>query len=315
MLPDRYPYIHQACRLFEALHAPLHYGEQIELRWSSPNFRGAMHRKFFASTEAAAHEAVSLGLNYDVYVGVAPRLGSDGTRGGVRRLGALWADLDAKGEHTVGSRLRQLEDLTYHPSILVLTGGGCHCYWLLTKLADGLEQQERAEGVMRRLGQGLGGDPVWDRARILRVPGTFNYKYKLPRPVELERFKPRLRYDLEELEEMAKAFHEAGAPEGVSTSVPTAGRSSVRRDALATPIEEGERNVTLASVAGSLRDRGLDEETIAVVLLEVNRLQCDPPLEATEVLRIARSVGRYAVGSPRYRRSPARRERRNAEGV
>jgi hypothetical protein len=81
MLPDRYPYIHQACRLFEALHAPLHYGEQIELRWSSPNFRGAMHRKFFASTEAAAHEAVSLGLNYDVYVGVAPRLGSDGTRG------------------------------------------------------------------------------------------------------------------------------------------------------------------------------------------------------------------------------------------
>jgi hypothetical protein len=168
---------------------------------------------------------------------------------------------------------------------------------------------------MRRLGQGLGGDPVWDRARILRVPGTFNYKYKLPRPVELERFKPRLRYDLEELEEMAKAFHEAGAPEGVSTSVPTAGRSSVRRDALATPIEEGERNVTLASVAGSLRDRGLDEETIAVVLLEVNRLQCDPPLEATEVLSIARSVGRYAVGSPRYRRSPARRERRNAEGV
>lgn len=168
---------------------------------------------------------------------------------------------------------------------------------------------------MRWLGQGLGGDPVWDRARILRVPGTFNHKYEAPRPVELERFEPRLRYDLEELEEMAKAFPEEGAPEGVPTSVPTAGRSSVRRDALAAPIREGDRNVTLASVAGSLRDRGLDEGTIAVVLLEVNRLRCDPPLEATEVLRIARSVSRYTLGSPRYRSSPVRRVRRNAEEV
>jgi Primase C terminal 1 (PriCT-1) len=315
MLPDLYPSIHQAHCFLEALHAPLHYGEQIELRWNSPDFRGSMRRNFYPSTEAAAHEAVSLGVFCDVYVGVAPRWDSDGTRAGVRRLGAVWADLDAKGEHTVGSRLRQLQDLTCHPSILVLTGGGCHAYWLLTKPADGLEQLERAEGLMRWLGQGLGGDPVWDRARILRVPSTFNYKYELPRPVELERLEPRLRYDLDELEEMAKAFPEEGAPEGVPTSVPTAGRSSVRRDALAAPIPTGERNVTLASVAGSLRDRGLDEGTIPVVLLEVNRLRCDPPLDATEVLRIARSVGRYAVGSPRYRSSPVRRVRRNVEEV
>ena len=164
---------------------------------------------------------------------------------------------------------------------------------------------------MRRLGQGLGGDPVWDRARILRVPSTFNYKYGLSRPVEPERFEPCLRYDLDQLEEMAEAFPEEGAPEGV----PTAGRSSVRRDALAAPIREGERNVTLASVAGSLRDRGLDEDNIAVVLLEVNRLRCNPPLEATEVLRIARSVGRYTLGSPRYRSSPVSRVRRNAEEI
>jgi hypothetical protein len=274
-----------------------------------------MSRNFYPSTEAAAREAVSLGLNYDVYVGVAPRWGSDGTRVGVRRLGALWADLDAKGEHTVGSRLRQLEDLACPPSILVLTGRGCHAYWLLSRPADGLEQLERAEGIMRRLGQGLDGDPVWDRARILRVLSTFNHKYEASRPVEPERFEPRLRYDLDQLEEMARAFLEEGAPEGVPTSVPTAGRSSVRRDALAAPILTGERNVTLASVAGSLRDRGLDEGNIAVVLLEVNRLRCDPQMEATEVLKIARSVGRYAVGSPRYRSSPVRRVRRNAEEV
>ena len=42
MVPDLYPSIHQACRLFEVLHAPLHDGEQIELRWSSP-YPGNLH--------------------------------------------------------------------------------------------------------------------------------------------------------------------------------------------------------------------------------------------------------------------------------
>jgi hypothetical protein len=163
--------------------------------------------------------------------------------------------------------------------------------------------------------------PVAASVRILELPGLrengdlTDWINAGGTTDEFEHFEPRLRYDLDQLEEMAEAFHEEGAPEGVPTSVLTAGRSSVRRDALAAPIREGERNVTLASVAGSLRDRGLDEGNIAVVLLEVNRLRCDPPLEATEVLRIARSVGRYAVGSPRYRSSPIRRVRRNAEEV
>ena len=58
-------------------------------------------------------------------------------------------------------------------------------------------------------------------------------------------------------------------------------------------IPEGERNNTLASLAGSLRRRGLSEEVIERTLLEVNRAQCDPPLGEDEVKRIARSVARY----------------------
>jgi hypothetical protein len=63
--------------------------------------------------------------------------------------------------------------------------------------------------------------------------------------------------------------------------------------------------VALASVAGSLRDRGLDAEAICVVLLEVNRLRCQPPLAEVEVVGIGRSIGRYPPGSPRYGRSSA----------
>jgi putative DNA primase/helicase len=65
--------------------------------------------------------------------------------------------------------------------------------------------------------------------------------------------------------------------------------------------------VALASTAGSLRNRGLDAETICVVLLEVNRRRCEPPLDEAEVVGIGQSIGRYPAGRPRYVRSSAKR--------
>ena len=64
-------------------------------------------------------------------------------------------------------------------------------------------------------------------------------------------------------------------------------------------IREGERNTTLASLAGSLRYRGLDAETIAEALLVVNRRRCRPPLPDEEARRIAASVARYDARDPR----------------
>jgi hypothetical protein len=181
---------------------------------------------------------------------------------------------------------------------MVWTGGGWHAYFLLEKPADGPKELQRAELLMRRLVAGLCSDPVHDRSRILRVPGTYNWKYGEPRPVVMERFDPDLRYRLEQLEEMAGAL--AG---DVFEDVDKA--DTVSRDVLSGPIRDGQRNVTLASVAGSLRDRGLDAATICIVLLEVNQRRCEPPLAKAEVVGIGRSIGRYPPGSPRYRRSSA----------
>lgn len=174
-------------------------------------------------------------------------------------------------------------------------------FWLLRESAEGSEQLERTERVMQRLAKGLDGDPVHDRSRILRVPGTHNHKYGAPRLTRIERCDPNLRYELDELEAMA---------EGLSRSIggdDPGHAGEVRRDILSSPIRHGGRNVVLASVAGSLRDRGLAVETMCVVLLEVNRLRCEPPLTEQEVAGIARSVGKYTAGSPRYRGSSARR--------
>lgn len=62
-------------------------------------------------------------------------------------------------------------------------------------------------------------------------------------------------------------------------------------------IPEGGRNSTLCSIAGTLRRRGANEEAIVGALHAINEAQCKPPLDTSEVERIARSVARYSPQS------------------
>ena len=59
-------------------------------------------------------------------------------------------------------------------------------------------------------------------------------------------------------------------------------------------IPHGTRNTTLASLAGTMRKRGMTEGAIAAALLADNRERCKPPLEDREVIRIAKSIAKYA---------------------
>jgi hypothetical protein len=61
-----------------------------------------------------------------------------------------------------------------------------------------------------------------------------------------------------------------------------------------TAIPQGERNSTLASLAGSMRRPGFSPQAIEDALQTENQLRCDPPLAATEVAQIARSIGSYS---------------------
>ena len=58
-------------------------------------------------------------------------------------------------------------------------------------------------------------------------------------------------------------------------------------------IPQGRRNVTLASIAGYLRARGLDGEAIYAALQVVNVKRCRPPLPNDEVRHIAFGMDRY----------------------
>jgi hypothetical protein len=66
-------------------------------------------------------------------------------------------------------------------------------------------------------------------------------------------------------------------------------------------IPKGSRNSTLASVAGSVRRRGLGEEAIFAALQIFNQERCTPPLDEAEVREIAKSIVSYEPGDDALR--------------
>ena len=62
-------------------------------------------------------------------------------------------------------------------------------------------------------------------------------------------------------------------------------------------IPEGQRNHTLTSLAGSMRNRGMSKEAITAALI-IDNSRCAPPLPEEEVRAIASSVAQYPPGIP-----------------
>uniref|UniRef100_A0A7C4LM21 Primase C-terminal 1 domain-containing protein n=1 Tax=Schlesneria paludicola TaxID=360056 RepID=A0A7C4LM21_9PLAN len=62
---------------------------------------------------------------------------------------------------------------------------------------------------------------------------------------------------------------------------------------MANVIPSGQRNGTLAKLAGTMRRVGMSPGEIQAALLKANADRCRPPLDPREVYRIAESIGRY----------------------
>jgi ribosomal protein S25 len=62
----------------------------------------------------------------------------------------------------------------------------------------------------------------------------------------------------------------------------------------ANPIPGGQRNATLARLAGAMRRVGMSRSEISAALNQANRDRCSPSLSPAEVEQIAASVARYA---------------------
>lgn len=141
---------------------------------------------------------MQLPTDANIYFGVNPTAGpareggSRGTEADITRLAALVADLDvAPGKCAdLGVAKAIVGDLTAtmgtRPRVSVLSGHGVHAYW---PIANGWINDTftvgHARSLARRWGRlvaavaadhGAKADSVFDLARMLRVPGTFNCK-------------------------------------------------------------------------------------------------------------------------------------------
>jgi len=129
-----------------------------------------------AGTRRAEHATAVRSLFVDLDCGVADSGASKAFPNKRAAVGALEAFLQSTGLGALGQPW------------LVDSGGGVHAYWPLDEDAPPAQWQPVAEAFKRLAKQeGLPIDMTVtaDAARVLRMPGTHNWKYDPPRPVQL----------------------------------------------------------------------------------------------------------------------------------
>ncbi len=122
----------------------------------------------------------------------------------------IFIDFDAKmlkfknADHMIVEVTKLLKDklpAEFQPAFSVKSGGGLHVYWRLKELAY-KENFDRVVAVRQKLARLFGGDlAATDVARIMRVPGSINHKYKPGVEAEItEDFDPQNRVELDDFE-------------------------------------------------------------------------------------------------------------------
>ncbi|ASR85572.1 DNA polymerase/primase [Mycobacterium phage Krueger] len=196
-------------------------GEHVSLNYQAPGgpFSSTVV-PFAEDSDSLQGLALSLGNGRNLWFGVNPTRprGADekgrGTAEDVTRLAAIWCDLDVKPgacrdlphAHQVIDELSAI--LGTRPTAVVYSGNGLQPYWPIddgTIAPSGADWQSMAEhsaelradaaALLKRWGRlacivadGLGAKidrGVYDLARVLRVPGSFNLKDE-PKPVTIE---------------------------------------------------------------------------------------------------------------------------------
>lgn len=212
------------------------------------------------------------------FFGVAPRIEpTHGRADNCACITAVVADIDFKriGEEAAAEAIAAHP---FSPSIVVNTGGGFHCYWLLT---EPLFDTERAVRLLSAWGATVPeSDAVFDLPRVLRLPGSLNRKYDPPRRAVIEVFEPERRYTVEELEEEAAKVAPEVAHEGGGVSL----LASAGGSKLPGQFDEGDRHAALFKMMRSAVARyALTFEEVMPLMEAVNQRRCDPPVPAGDL--------------------------------
>lgn len=142
---------------------------------------------FFDRTNEAAEKAYHLcNSGVDVYFGVNPRTGGRGRKENIHYLTVFHVEVDYGGDghkkdsvhKTYNDAYNAINEFTPRPTLINHSGGGFHCYWVLkTPVAVKEIGIDVLENINKSLSLKLGGDiGTQDISRVLRIPGTYNFK-------------------------------------------------------------------------------------------------------------------------------------------
>ena len=172
--------------------------------WCLPNIKGEGRERWISATDAEKLERFAKkhdGPGFGIFFAVST-IEADKPRKKefARNLPFLFADIDAK-DHDIP--IDQIVDILMKldcpPTRIHHTGRGLHVFWVLDVPVELPEGMERAEDLLRRLADHLGGDrQVAHCVALLRLPGTHNTKRGERRPVRVLKEGNR-RYSLDEI--------------------------------------------------------------------------------------------------------------------
>ena len=123
-------------------------------------------QEFYSNIEKIPINLI-LGKETNIYFGVAPRNKKSGQEKDIEYVTCLWADLDTPESQ------EKLTNFPITPSITANSGHGLHAYWLLKEI----EKANRyIKQILRGLQESICSDHVHDLSRVMRLPGTWNFK-------------------------------------------------------------------------------------------------------------------------------------------
>lgn len=268
----------------------------------------------YHNRQKAVSKALEISQTEDTWYGVNPLKEmpgkySRGKKSDVKALVACWVDIDIAGP---GHKLENLcpdeeaayellKKMPHRPTVVVHTGGGLHAYWFLKQPFEinDKQQLERASKALKGWENLLKSktdykiDSTAELARVLRLPGTKNWKNEEPRDVKIISAAYSRRFNLEDFE---KHLPEEKAP---AKKLPPrkADNTPKRVEAWLQAVgtgQEGERNNTLFRLTKDLKIGWILPDHVVQNIAFDWAQRCNPPIETEEAQKTIDS----AMSSP-----------------
>ena len=186
-------------------------------------------------------------------------------------LTSLFVDADFKHLGEQETR-RRIDACPLPPSMVVESGGGLHPYWILKQPFQLKREMTTAKRWLRHIAASVADvvdEDVSEPIRVLRLPGSLNFKYDPPRPVTLSHHTNQV----STLNDIQTVAGEPAEPEKVETSgfkVPDT-------------ISKGDRHSTIYKFLRSQKARAVPLDVALAGCHALNKKQCDPPIPEKEL--------------------------------